>query len=456
MFSGYAQNGLPDEPLVGFESNIYIESVHGTASSSDFVEKHNMIAMDRKQYKISGTLITQQLENMAQLDPMLQSSDNLGSNNAPTKQIVRAGDSQTWSPSPYASSSARSHEVHDPADVHYHSKTLTVIAKVKEKARRWRQSFIKKRNTEGDNTTPCWGVRLEDDEDYEDEDPEYLGAPMYESELAPEGYKENARQNPRAVPVISERHVLASSVKPVSEQTNKEPALEETKGKKPAPDNATETVATQKIASKIEGLSVSAPTASETEKHATHKTSMHGAHDADKYATQETGNTFSPRENKWDKGVSVKEYIMNKFEPGEDEKALSQVISEAISPRRTPGDVGVIEKVRGAVNSLLWREEPAQSTIKQSETKSSPQIPNPTNAQAGNFLRNWHILAYLVLAVQESTLPLDSEIQIIYHIYIAKISFSNSRCSFKNDLLILCYNGRQSRKNTPNQLKDKL
>ena len=96
---------------------------------------------------------------------------------------------------------------------------------------------------------------------------------MYESELAPEGYKENARQNPRAVPVISEKHVLASSVKP-----------------------------------------------------------------------------------------------------------------DAISPRRTPGDVGVMEKVKGAVNSLLWREEPAQYTIKQSITNSSPQIPISTKAEPGNFL----------------------------------------------------------------------
>ncbi|XWS71659.1 hypothetical protein CRYUN_Cryun03dG0157300 [Craigia yunnanensis] len=72
---------------------------------------------------------------------------------------------------------------------------------------------------------------------------------------------------------------------------------------------------------------------------------------------------------------------MNKFEPGEDEKALSQVISDAISPRRTPGDVGVMEKVKGAVNSLIWREEPAQSTIKHSDTNSSSHIRISTNAQ---------------------------------------------------------------------------
>lgn len=118
------------------------------------------------------------------------------------------------------------------------------------------------------------------------------------------------------------------------------------------------------------------------------KTSKDGTHEADKYATQETDkhavkadNPISPRENNWDKGVSVKEYIKNKFEPGEDEKALSQAISDAMSPSRTPGDVGVIEKVKGAVNSLLWREEPAQSTIDHSARNSSPHIPISNNAQ---------------------------------------------------------------------------
>ncbi|KAI9107742.1 hypothetical protein K1719_021078 [Acacia pycnantha] len=52
---------------------------------------------------------------------------------------------------------------------------------------------------------------LEDDE--EEEDAEYLGAPMYESELAPEAYRENARQHTRATPVIGDNHVLHSPLK---------------------------------------------------------------------------------------------------------------------------------------------------------------------------------------------------------------------------------------------------
>ncbi|GAB4860113.1 hypothetical protein Ancab_011591 [Ancistrocladus abbreviatus] len=63
---------------------------------------------------------------------------------------------------------------------------------------------------------------------------------------------------------------------------------------------------------------------------------------------------------KWDKGASVKEYIRSKLDPGEDNRAVSQVISDAINPKKTPGDKGVMEKVKETVPSLLQEEEPAQ------------------------------------------------------------------------------------------------
>ncbi|KAF5804561.1 hypothetical protein HanRHA438_Chr05g0208071 [Helianthus annuus] len=50
-----------------------------------------------------------------------------------------------------------------------------------------------------------------------------------------------------------------------------------------------------------------------------------------------------------DKGVSMKEYLMHKFEPGEDERALSKVITQTISPRRY--------KMREDMNSFLKNEE---------------------------------------------------------------------------------------------------
>ena len=41
-----------------------------------------------------------------------------------------------------------------------------------------------------------------------------------------------------------------------------------------------------------------------------------------------------------DKVVSVKENLMHKLDPRED--VLSLVISEAMSPKRAPGDMGVV------------------------------------------------------------------------------------------------------------------
>lgn len=132
---------------------------------------------------------------------------------------------------------------------------------------------------------------------------------MYESELAPEVYKEHARQNPRADLVISEKHVLTGSAEAV--------------------------------------------------------------HVTEKHAWRSDDGALNPGESKWDKGVSVKEYIMQKLEPGEDEKALSQVISDAMHPA---AEAGVVGKMKVAVNSLLGREDhPPQSTTI-SQTGNFPSI----------------------------------------------------------------------------------
>ncbi|KAL5750310.1 hypothetical protein ACOSP7_024913 [Xanthoceras sorbifolium] len=300
---------------------------------------------------------------------------------SPTIEQFLGGDSSRWSPH----SSPTFRKEYDLEEDHSHHQKKSVLTKVKEKAKKFRHSLSKKKHSGGDegNTTPSWGVTLEDDED-EEEDAEYLGAPMYESELAPEGYKENARQHPRAFPVISERHVLTSSVnndeKPdIGQEENEKPSVEKENEKPPSPlKTLTETVteklapayatvsdATLAIASKIQSLTVSSPTS---------------ASETDKKTVGETGQKdTSPTTQIWDKGVSVKEYILNKFEPGEDEKALSQVITDAMSPRRSPREGTMVEKVKEVVTSLIWSEEPSQSSIAHSTTITS-HIPISTNA----------------------------------------------------------------------------
>ncbi|RVX20279.1 hypothetical protein CK203_004825 [Vitis vinifera] len=242
---------------------------------------------------------------------------------ASVDQLLQAGDPQNL---PVAASPSFRRD-YEQEDDHNPPSKKSVLAKVREKAKKWKQTLVKKKHDNDDNATPAWGVNLED-ENEEEEDPEYLGAPMYESELAPEGYKETARQHPRAIPVIPESHVL------------------------PTPAYATVAEATQTIASKIQGLTVAAATSTPTT----------------------GGNGSSSEQQIWDKGVSVKEYLMNKLEPGEDERALSQVISDAISPRKTPGEMGVVEKVREAVTMLLRNGESSPSTTA-TIPKSSSNIP---------------------------------------------------------------------------------
>ncbi|RWW87679.1 hypothetical protein BHE74_00003482 [Ensete ventricosum] len=78
----------------------------------------------------------------------------------------------------------------------------------------------------------------------------------------------------------------------------------------------------------------------------------------------------------WDKGVSVKEYLMQKLEPGEEDRVLCEVITEAVSPRYVShgcAEAGAVMKTREeAVSSLTGKEE----------REGSP-IPVSTNPHAG-------------------------------------------------------------------------
>ncbi|KAK9280575.1 hypothetical protein L1049_014269 [Liquidambar formosana] len=332
---------------------------------------------------------------MAQLDSMRSQGETPKTPTTPTIEQLLQDDGSKWpaTESPTCSPTLRKLD-NDQEEDHAHHHKKSVLAKVKETAKKFRCSLSKsKKHNHDHNTTPPWGVGWDDHYYDEDEDPEYLGAPMYESELAPEAYKETARHHRRAVPLASEENVLASRVKhgvnvnqgkekpPSPSKTTTEGVTEklatlrttdqgkekplttnktitETVTEKQAPAYATVSEATPTITSKIQGLAVSAPTAPKTE-----------------------GPHASSSMQKSDKGVSVKEYLMQKLEPGEDERALSQVISEAISPtKRTPGEMGMVEKVREAVTSFLWTEDSAPSTITTTTTNSSSQIPISTNA----------------------------------------------------------------------------
>ncbi|XP_050936356.1 low-temperature-induced 65 kDa protein [Cucumis melo] len=357
-----------------------------------------------------------------------------GGNATPTmEQLLRDGEASRWPPTNASPVLVKDHDLED--DIDHHQKK-SVFTKVKEKAKKLRNSLSnKKRHGEDENITPSWGYNLDEDEEEEEGvDAEYLGAPMYESELAPEDCKENARQHPRADPVIAENHTLANTIKlafghdekpsnspetlsqmavessignsntsnetttanstmkiiqekEVAKPSSPNKTLTETMTEKLAPVYSTVTDATHAIASKIQSLTISSPSNSSTRSSPstpkkasslTIKTTC-----SDPIATQ-SPSLSKGTEQIWDKGVSVKEYLMHKFEPGEDERALSQVLSDALSPRAKPG-IGVVEKVREAVNSMLRAGDAPQPKSTHLTAKSSSQVevaPQPVAAHS--------------------------------------------------------------------------
>ncbi|XP_040990885.1 uncharacterized protein LOC121238095 [Juglans microcarpa x Juglans regia] len=324
---------------------------------------------------------------MAQLDRVLRSYGDKPKSapSSPTlEHLFRGGESSKWSTT--SSPSFGNHHDYEEDHSHHHKKP-SVLTKMKERAKKLRHSLSRKKQSEDDNSTPSWGVSLDDDEDLE-EDAEYLGAPMYESELAPEGYKEAARHHPRSFHVVSEKHVLASSVNRGDEADKENPSsipnkiITKTVSETLAPTYSALSDATHAIASKLQGISVTTLAEPQTFRGA----ASPRVRSAPAAAQSKNNAIMSTADHQiWDKGVSMKEYLKHKFELGEDERALnSQVTSNAVSPRKstTPGDMGVVEKVREAVTSLLRNEESPKSTAASSAKDSTLHMPISTHAHS--------------------------------------------------------------------------
>ncbi|KAK9123926.1 hypothetical protein Sjap_013528 [Stephania japonica] len=248
----------------------------------------------------------------------------------------------------------------------------SVLARVREKARKLKNSLSlnkKHSNDDNDNAAPTASEasvdvgrlkEVEEEPEEEEEDAEYYGAPMYESEMAPKELKETARQHPREDVEISEKHILVGRGEAIAEGEKEEvvsKTISESVSEKLAAPAYAMAEATQMITSKIQDMAI-----------ATTKT------------LERKGS--SAGEQIWDKGVSVKEYLMHKLEPGDDERALSQVISEAISPRSKG-----VNKAEGTASSNLENKEYSSTTSMSSTAASEP---NTTSSKASNIPVSWN------------------------------------------------------------------
>ncbi|OAY85648.1 Subtilisin inhibitor 1 [Ananas comosus] len=93
----------------------------------------------------------------------------------------------------------------------------------------------------------------------------------------------------------------------------------------------------------------------------------------------------------WDKGIAVKEYLVHKLEPGEDDRALCEVITEAVSPRsdgcnQAEEKGSFVEKMRVAASSLHGQEESQGSPI---PVSTNPYTEGEKEVQASAPRHSW-------------------------------------------------------------------
>ncbi|CAH8337362.1 unnamed protein product [Eruca vesicaria subsp. sativa] len=313
--------------------------------------------------------MSHQLDPVAELETLKTHVHQPGSPSFSTLgQRHQSGEASKLSPTGSPRKENEHHGEHS-----HHKKSL--FSKMKDKAKKLQHSLSGKRrhDEEGDHATmsPPFGRsaeaggyathsprdkfkdhKIREERELEEEDPEYLGAPMYESKKAPEELKATARQHPRETPVITETNVL--SVLPAKQQKdctgsntenliNKEPispskTVTETVTETLAPAYAKVSDVTHAITKKIQDMAF--PESTQTE-----------INDVSEINTARTNQPAGFNTKVWDKGVSMKEYISQTFTPGEDDRELSRVISKAISPRKASSEAATFNSATNS-NSL--------------------------------------------------------------------------------------------------------
>ncbi|KAJ0984017.1 hypothetical protein J5N97_002373 [Dioscorea zingiberensis] len=225
-----------------------------------------------------------------------------------------------------------------PTSPHNHHGKKSIMVKVKDKALKWRHMLGKKHghHKSGEEATPIpFGVH--EDNNGGEEDPEFHGAPMYESERSPRFYKERSSRRPPIKPNMElEMKYMFDSHKKRGSQLHHLNAFRETSMEK-------NTTLKEMV------LKVIAPAWTKA---------------------MEIKQGIS-----YDKCVSLMVIVMHKLEPGEDDRALCEVLTEtALLYNGVPEIDGVVNKVKNTLFSLLGLTK-EQSIKEQSETL----IPTSTN-----------------------------------------------------------------------------
>ncbi|KAI3679905.1 hypothetical protein L2E82_50885 [Cichorium intybus] len=254
-----------------------------------------------------------------------------------------------------------------------HHNKKSVLAKVKEKAKRLKHSFSIKKHRH-DNDPPCTSVTrtpIPGSENKRGENVEFHSArKMPESKPIPDTNKQAAISIPTKHSTLS-KDEHASSSNTITETQSKNQAPEDRSSVAADPD--TKNQITSAVAAESDQKDQVASTADVPKEHDLPVSGISRFSNLT-VSTSSTGDRSIEEGEKTqtrDKGVSVKKYLMHKLEPGEDERALSQIITQTISPRR--------DKVREAMSSFLKSEEPSESTSKISKSENSSDVDNDRN-----------------------------------------------------------------------------
>ncbi|MFS7934545.1 hypothetical protein Hanom_Chr05g00392801 [Helianthus anomalus] len=275
------------------------------------------------------------------------------------KKLVISGDGSKWS---HIASQIKKKNHDQEDDGNRHNKK-SVLAKVKETAKKLKISLRRKKPSEK-NESPCdlappsTGVGPKDKGEEKEEDAEHHCAQMYES-------KHKSANNKQSLLSTSGKHLEKLNTKESKdEHAPSDPSVDaadtdDTKNQTSTTIDVPKAHEFPQRDSRFSGLSVSTSDTNENK--------------CDRSLKEEEN---AKGESKTiDKGVSVKEYLMHKFEPGQDERALSKVITQTISPRRY--------KMREDMNSFLKNEESCEVNSSNADNNvnhnlKSKSLPTPS------------------------------------------------------------------------------
>lgn len=231
-----------------------------------------------------------------------------------------------------------------------------VMKKVKDKVKKIKNTLEKKMHGEDQYHHHELDVEEDDDDDndgYEEDDEEQKTDP----DVHGVGHHE-----PLDEVEIKDRVVVGESIAPVEVDPDA-PAME-TKAHR---DGGEEVDLSQPLLTKLEEMTISSQHKKEGEREATRPHEETSAMEYGKKVANMVLEKVKPRgrveegEKVADKGVSVREYLVEKLRPGEDDKALSEVISEMVHGTKEEeeekkimkGERKMVERIRQTMASLL-------------------------------------------------------------------------------------------------------